>query len=215
MSTRAIAAAPPQYNVFSSYAQKKDSGDTSTPAPEQSNNKEAAKDSFYTSAMFSRMPSRSMTLNRTPDAALRGSLHSATQLRQTGMNLGISMGVYGGYSLFRQTMSVIKGDQTAEGASAVILSDIMRSGVVGLGASAGGNMMDLAIQRLPLGTGLWTTVATVVGSAVGASMGRSVMDALDLRSMLMGMIKDPETARLNGLDATSADAAGTPGTSAL
>lgn len=194
MAINAIASSSVQYNSFS--APQQDPQETEI---KQSNT--AAKDSLYTNALFSRMPARTMSFSRsgfskTPSSALQGGLRGATQLRQTGMNLGISVGVYGGFSLFKQALDVMQGKQSTEGASAIVLSDIIRSGAVGLGASAGGNLTGMAMR---VGTGLWATVATVVGSALGASMGRSVIDSIDLRTTMMEWFTDTPAQNLEGL----------------
>lgn len=150
-------------------------------------------DNLHTQAMFGKMPGNSLSFSRSSVGlgGIRGAMRSG--FNQAGMNLGISVGVYGGFSLVKQTMDVFNGKQTSEGALAIVLTDVLRSGMVGIGASAGGNLMNLAVQSTRIAGGMAGSIFTIVGGAVGASLGRQMIDSVPVKEKMIELLKDEET----------------------
>lgn len=153
-------------------------------------------DHLHTQAMYGNMPSRGLNFSRSTTAfgGVRGAMRSG--FNQAGMNLGISVGVYGGFSLFKQTVDVFQGKQSSEGALAIVVADVLRSGMVGLGASAGGNLTDLAIQTTRMAGGMAGSILTIIGGAVGASLGRQVIDAVPVKDKMLELLKDEDPPQL-------------------
>lgn len=153
----------------------------------------SAMDNLHTQAMFSKMPSSGVSFSRatTGFGGIRGAMRSG--FNQAGMNLGISVGVYGSFSIFKQAMDVFQGKQTNEGAMAIVFTDVLRSSMVGLGASAGGNLIDLAVQSTRMAGGMAGSILTIVGGAVGASLGRQMVDLIPVKDKMAEILKDEET----------------------
>ncbi|PIQ29078.1 hypothetical protein COW36_18215 [bacterium (Candidatus Blackallbacteria) CG17_big_fil_post_rev_8_21_14_2_50_48_46] len=146
-------------------------------------------DGLITSTIFGGIAGKNMGKlvfnNGQPAGSGLDSVLKNSYLRQAGISAGIGAGVYGGMSVLKQGIGMMSGKQDAAGAAANIITDTLRGGAAGLGASAGGGLTGLAMRAMGM-TGTFGTIVTFVGGAIGATVGGSLLEATGARE---GLIK--------------------------
>jgi len=123
----------------------------------------------------------------TKGAANAQGLDSITQnayFRNAASSAGIGAGLFAGLSVLKQGMGMISGKQDAQGAAANIITDAMRGGAAGVGASAGGGLTALAMRAMGA-TGTFGTIVTFIGGSIGATIGSNLVEATGVRDSLI------------------------------
>lgn len=154
-----------------------------TPEPNPYN---SHSDGFFSRTIFGGISGKNMAhlvFERPAASGLDGVLKNA-YVRQAGVSMGIGAGLYGGLSVIKQGFGMMRGQQDAQGAAANVLSDVLRGGASGLGASAGGGLTGLAMKAMGA-TGTIGTIVSFVGGAIGASIGGGLMEATGVRETLI------------------------------
>lgn len=145
-------------------------------------------DGFVTSTIFGGIAGKNMGKlvfnNGNPAGSDLSGILKNSYVRQTGMNAGIGAGVYGGLSVLKQGFGLMSGKQDAAGAAANVITDTLRGGAAGLGATAGGGLTGLAMRAMGA-TGTFGTVITFIGGAIGASVGSGLLEATGVRDGLL------------------------------
>ena len=104
--------------------------------------------------------------------------------KHTATSAGIGAGLFAGLSVLKQGMGMISGKQDAQGAAANIITDAMRGGAAGVGASAGGGLTALAMRAMGA-TGTFGTIVTFIGGSIGATIGSNLVEATGVRDSLV------------------------------
>lgn len=180
MPQNAPAAATPSYNP---YIQSSD------PAPQPTVNPyNDHVDGFLTRTIFGGISGKNMgKIVFEKGAGAQGGLDAITKnvfVKQTAMSAGVGAGLYAGLSVIKQGIGMARGQQDARGAAANILTDALRGGASGIGASAGGGLTALAMRAMGA-TGTIGTIVTFVGGAIGGSIGGELVEATGVRNKLV------------------------------
>jgi hypothetical protein len=164
-----------------------DSGTPTPPSP-PTNPYNTRVDGFVTSTIFGGIAGKNMGKlvfnNGQPAGSGLDAVMKNAYVRQAGMNAGIGAGVYGGLSVLKQGFGLMSGKQDASGAAANVITDTLRGGAAGLGATAGGGLTGLAMRAMGA-TGTFGTIITFVGGAIGASVGSGLLEATGVRDGLL------------------------------
>lgn len=152
-------------------------------------------DGLITSAIYTGLTARHsarMIIPKNDQSSITKAL-AMTKGKLYMQHAGIGAAVYGGMSAMKQTMHVMKGEQSAKGAVANVLTDTLRGGAAGVGATAAATMTAGAMKAIGM-TGTFGIVASVIGGMVGGHIGSGLVSVSGLRSTLLNAFGESQPA---------------------
>lgn len=107
-------------------------------------------------------------------------------LVQTATNIGGISILYGVASLAKQLNGMNKGQQDGKGATANVITDMMRGGAIAIGGSAGGGLAAVAVKAMGATGGVMGIISSCIGGLVGTTIASSLFENSGIRE---GMVK--------------------------